>query len=104
MPTIHTAQDLLAIIVKPEPPKKLHDELLASRPEMVALPNVSVRARRVTPIDRAKADGSWKVIVRELQKRDLPITGTKGLGPPVEKAWMRGDAETQRRWRKRGGA
>jgi hypothetical protein len=41
----------------------------------VELPNVVLRERRWTPIDREKEVGRWKVIVRELKERGLPVTG-----------------------------
>lgn len=74
---------------------------LERRGGLAGLSNVQVHARRVTPIDRAKANGSWKVMVRELEKRGLPATGTGGYGPPVEKEWIMGLPERQKKWRRR---
>jgi hypothetical protein len=34
--------------------------------------------------------GRWKVVVRELEKRDLPVTGKGKHGRSVEKSWARG--------------
>jgi len=53
--------------------------------EAVDLPNVEIRERRYTPIDREKEIGRWKVIEQELEKRGLPVTG-KGfvaVGDPI---------------------
>lgn len=46
--------------------------------------------RRVTPIDKEKMVGRWKVIVEELNKRELPVTGTGDYGEAVEKKWIEG--------------
>jgi hypothetical protein len=54
------------------------------------LSNVRVFPRRVTPIDKEQMVGRWKIIVKELEKRELPITGTAGYGPPIEKRWVEG--------------
>lgn len=40
--------------------------------------NVMVSTRRETPVDKEKEVGRWKVIVKELEKRQLPIPGRKG--------------------------
>jgi hypothetical protein len=34
--------------------------------------------------------GRWKIIVKELEKRELPLTGTGDHGAPVEKKWIEG--------------
>lgn len=54
------------------------------------LSNVRVFPRRVTPIDKEKMVGRWKVIVRELEKRELPVIGTGDYGAPIEKRWVEG--------------
>ena len=80
---IEDSKALLAHLVKKPKPKKLADTLLAN--ELVDLPNVEIRDRRYTPIDKEKEVGRWKVIERELRLRGLPVTG-KGLvavGDPV---------------------
>lgn len=82
----HTVGDLLRVLVRPPKAKKLAEEL-AIDGALAALPNVSVYGRRVTPIDKHKAVGRWKVIVQELEKRNLPVTGTGGYGKSVERKW-----------------
>lgn len=42
---------------------------------LVGMANVVVSGRRVTPIDKEKVVGRWKVIEAELEKRRLPVTG-----------------------------
>jgi len=54
-------------------PKKLAEELLTK--PVASMPNVEIFDRRYTPIDKEKEVGRWKVIERELRKRDLPVTG-----------------------------
>ncbi|KJR87760.1 uncharacterized protein SPSK_07589 [Sporothrix schenckii 1099-18] len=81
-----TVGDLLAVLVRPPKAKKLAEELAADG-QLAALPNVSVYGRRVTPIDKHKAVGRWKVIVQELEKRNLPVTGTGGYGKSIERKW-----------------
>merc|ERR1712230_259947 len=56
-------------------------EKLATNPHT---PNVTVHARRQTPIDREKNVGRWKVIEEELVQRGLPVTGTRFRGAKVE--------------------
>jgi len=80
---IRDCKSLLAYLVKKPKPKKLVEALFAN--EAVDLPNVEIRERRYTPIDREKEIGRWKVIEQELEKRGLPVTG-KGfvaLGDPI---------------------
>ena len=77
---------LLAVLVRPPKAKKLAEEL-AMDGELAGLPNVAVYGRRVTPIDRHKMVGRWKVIVEELEKRELPVTGTGGYSKAVERKW-----------------
>ncbi|CAK7200352.1 hypothetical protein SEUCBS139899_003046 [Sporothrix eucalyptigena] len=77
---------LLAVLVRPPKAKKLAEELAADG-ALAGLPNVSVYGRRVTPIDKHKAVGRWKVIVQELEKRGLPVTGTGGYDKAIERKW-----------------
>lgn len=42
---------------------------------LTGLPNVVVSGKRVTPIDKEKAVGRWKVIEAELDRRRLPVIG-----------------------------
>lgn len=44
----------------------------------VEAPNVTVHARRQTPVDREISVGRWKVIEEELVRRGLPVTGKRG--------------------------
>jgi hypothetical protein len=77
--TATTLADLYAAYKTPAPPKKL-----AHTPQIqqlkVELPNVSVHARRQTPIDKERKIGRWKVIEDELRARGLPVTGTRWQG------------------------
>ena len=75
---IKDARALLVHLVKKSKPKKLVETLFAN--EAMDLPNVEIRPRRYTPIDKEKEIGRWKVIERELQARGLPVTG-KGMVP-----------------------
>lgn len=72
-----TVQALLAHLIKPPKPRKLA-EALSQKEELLTLPNVSVYAKRVTPIDKHKSVGRWKVIEQELSYRGLPVTGHGG--------------------------
>ncbi len=71
---ITTIQSLLQALVKPPKPKKLVDALAADD-RLAGLQNVKLFDRRITPIDREKTVGRWKVIERELERRELPVTG-----------------------------
>ncbi|MCJ1310779.1 hypothetical protein MMC25_004446 [Agyrium rufum] len=73
---IATAEDILEHLVTKPKPKKLA-EALAVHEALTQLPNVQIKDRRFTPIDREKEVGRWKVIERELEKRGLPVTGTR---------------------------
>ncbi|CAK7236120.1 hypothetical protein SCUCBS95973_009498 [Sporothrix curviconia] len=81
-----TVGALLAVLVRPPKAKKLAEELAADG-ALAGLPNVAVYGRRVTPIDKHKAVGRWKVIVEELEKRGLPVTGTGGYDKAIERKW-----------------
>ncbi|KAI9778873.1 MAG: hypothetical protein M1839_007836 [Geoglossum umbratile] len=74
LPTLRTLQNLQSHLLTPPPPKKLAAVLLENA-ALAALPNVKVYDRRVTPIDKEKTVGRWKVIERELRERGLPVTG-----------------------------
>jgi hypothetical protein len=78
-------------LVEPPKPKKLV-ELVESKGVFKDLPNVRVFPRRVTPIDKEKMVGRWKIIVKELEKRELPVIGTGDYGEPIEKKWVEGRA------------
>ncbi|EKG20774.1 Ribosomal protein L50 mitochondria [Macrophomina phaseolina MS6] len=61
------------ITVRPEP-KKLADKLGHDQ-KFAKLPNVKISSRRITPIDKEKEVGRWKVIEQKLLDRNLPVTG-----------------------------
>ena len=68
--------DLLKHLVaasKPKP-KKLAESLVADE-TLSSLPNVKIMDRRMTPIDKEKEIGRWKIIEEELTQRGLPVTG-----------------------------
>jgi len=73
--------------VKPPPPEKLAAHIAVSG-GLASLPNVQVSSRRITPIDKDKMVGRWKVIVKELRDRGLPVTGTGRFSKSVESLWM----------------
>lgn len=74
IPELTTAKMLLGHLVRKPKPKKLADRLVANE-EIISLPNLHIMDRRYTPIDREKEIGRWKIIEKELIKRDLPVTG-----------------------------
>ncbi|KAF4635959.1 hypothetical protein G7Y89_g2130 [Cudoniella acicularis] len=69
-----TAKGLLSHLVAPPKPRKVA-EALVQKEELLNLPNVKVYAQRITPIDREKEVGRWKLIEKELESRGLPVTG-----------------------------
>ncbi|KAF2457753.1 ribosomal subunit 39S-domain-containing protein [Lineolata rhizophorae] len=71
---INTVGNLATAMITPPPPKKLAQHLAQSE-ELAELPNVRVFGRRVTPIDKEKRIGRWKIIEEELRRLDLPVTG-----------------------------
>jgi len=88
---VATIDSFIKQIVEPPKPKKLF-ELVDTKAVFKDMPNVKVYPRRVTPIDKEQMVGRWKVIVKELKKRDLPLTGTGDHSPPIEKKWVEGRA------------
>ncbi|KAL2265986.1 hypothetical protein VTJ83DRAFT_5338 [Remersonia thermophila] len=84
-----TVGAILKMLEEPVKPPKLA-ELLQNKAAFEGLPNVRVFPRRVTPIDKDKMEGRWKIITRELKERDLPIIGTGGYSGAVEKRWVEG--------------
>jgi hypothetical protein len=72
-----TVQALLTHLVKPPKPRKLV-EALSQKEELLNLPNVSIYAKRITPVDKHESVGRWKVIEQELIDRGLPVTGRRG--------------------------
>ena len=71
---INSAKALFGRLVTKPKPKKLA-ECLTLNEQLLELPNVQLRERRWTPIDKEKQVGRWKVIEKELKERDLPVTG-----------------------------
>lgn len=61
-------------LITPPKPKKLAQELLQSE-MLITLPNVTIFDRRITPIDKERRVGRWKVIKKELQAKGLPVYG-----------------------------
>ncbi|KAH9427355.1 hypothetical protein MCOR27_009127 [Pyricularia oryzae] len=84
----HVESLVKSLIERPRP-KKLADELKMNS-QLLDLPNVTVHDRRHTRVDKHKAAGRWKVIVRELEKRDLPVLGDGKYGRSVERSWIMG--------------
>ncbi|KAK3991495.1 ribosomal subunit 39S-domain-containing protein [Cladorrhinum sp. PSN332] len=80
---------LVKAVITPPKPAKLA-ELVEQKALFSELPNVKVFPRRVTPIDKEKMVGRWKIIARELEERGLPLTGTGDYGKSVEKKWVEG--------------
>lgn len=83
-----TVKHLLTLAAKQPKAQKLAD-LLETQQKLTDLPNVRVRDRRITPIDKETEMGRWKVIEEELKKRGLPVTGTGNLSGHKERDWMR---------------
>ena len=71
---IDTVRALHGHVVRPPPPTKLAQALVLDD-RLTSLPNVKIIPRRVTPIDRERELGRWKVIEKELMARGLPVTG-----------------------------
>lgn len=61
------------LLMKPESKKLAQD--LRDVEGIKELANIKIHSRRVTPIDKEKAVGRWKVIEQELISRGLPVTG-----------------------------
>jgi len=87
--TIKTIGALVAHLAQPPKAKRLVDEIQA-KGILSDLPNVQVFRRRVGPVDKERMVGRWKIIERELQKRNLPALGTGGYRKTVEKSWVVG--------------
>jgi hypothetical protein len=86
---IQNAGQLYSLLVRPPKAKKLAEEL-EMKGSLQDLANVSVYDRRVTPIDKEKMVGRWKVIVNELEKRKLPVIGSGDYTASVEEKWALG--------------
>ncbi|KAK0744268.1 hypothetical protein B0T21DRAFT_447536 [Apiosordaria backusii] len=81
---ITTADKLIKELVKAPKAKKLAEEI-ENKQIFQSLPNVRVFPRRVTPIDKEKMVGRWKVIREELERRGLPVIGTANIDNAVER-------------------
>ncbi|KZF22877.1 hypothetical protein L228DRAFT_247284 [Xylona heveae TC161] len=75
---VNTLGALLNNLAAAPKPRKLADALFAHE-EMASLPNVKLSEHRVTPIDKERDLGRWKLIERELRARGLPVTGHTSL-------------------------
>ncbi|KAE8453782.1 hypothetical protein EG329_009294 [Mollisiaceae sp. DMI_Dod_QoI] len=67
-----TAGAFLSQLIKPPKPRKLAEAL---QPQLLSLQNVKFSGTRVTPIDKEKQVGRWKLVEQELRHRGLPVTG-----------------------------
>lgn len=70
----NTAGVLLSNITAPPPPQKLAEKL-ENNQTLSKLPNVKISSRRITPIDKEKQVGRWKVIEQKLLDKNLPVVG-----------------------------
>lgn len=84
---VDTVGDLLGVVVRPAREPKLA-QVIEDGQLFAGLPNVTVYPTRVTPIDKEKMLGRWKVIEDELARRGLPIVGHEHLPRFKEKAWI----------------
>lgn len=93
---IRDVKSLLEELHKKPKPKKLSKVLFANA-QLQHLRNVQLKGTRLTPSDKEKQLGRWKVIVKELKERDLPIYGQ--LQPSEVEDMLRGDmSDTKREW------
>ena len=69
---INSVKALIGHLIKKPKPKKVAERLTGNE-DLVNLPNVKVRERRWSLIDKEKEVGRWKVIEEEFRKRDLPF-------------------------------
>ena len=84
--TITTPKTLLVHLVKKPKPKKIAETLRNSN-RVTELPNVQILDKRYGLKDRENEVGRWKVIREELEKRGLPVYGSK----PVQNALRNGE-------------
>lgn len=83
----HLKERVTALARQPKP-TEMAQKIVQQNP-LLALPNVKVHATRITPIEKETQVGRWKVIVRELEKRKLPVTGNGATGFR-ERKWIEG--------------
>lgn len=80
---ITDVKSLLHILsIKPKPRKLAESVELTEK--LNALPNVKFSAKRVTPVDKEITLGRWKIIKKELERRDLPVLGKTSIMKRVE--------------------
>lgn len=99
---VENAGQLLSLLVKPPPPRTVY-EAVQQQGELAKLPNVQVHPKRVTPVDKARTVGSWKIIEKELEKRDLPVLGHDDVDKFRETEWFRGPRMSKKDKKKRRG-
>lgn len=68
-----TVSHLVYNLAVPPPPKKIAEELQMG--PLSAISNVKIYHRRVTPIDKERQLGRWKVMEKALQEHGLPVVG-----------------------------
>ena len=64
-------------LIEDDEPKKLAEQI-EQDPKLAPLSNVKIHTKRISPIDKEKEVGRWKVIEHELVERGLPVTGRLG--------------------------
>ena len=98
-PAIQDIRDVKTLLVelhrKPKPTRLA--KVLRANDQLQRLPNVQLQNTRLKPSDKEKQLGRWKVIVKELKERDLPIFGQRQ--PSEVEDMLRGDmSDTKREW------
>lgn len=88
---IETITSLIAYLAKPPKARKLFEEIETTG-VVANLPNVTVSPRRVTPVDKDISVGRWKVMKKELEKRQLPVLGTEGHQKSKLLGWAAGSS------------
>jgi len=76
---VTTLRDLSMLLVR-KPKQEKVAQSLHEQERIKELPNIKVYQRRVTPVDKEKALGRWKIIEKELFDRGLPATTSKRYG------------------------
>ncbi|KAK0743021.1 hypothetical protein B0T18DRAFT_489865 [Schizothecium vesticola] len=90
MTGLSTPASIINHLAQPTKTKKLVEELEA-KGLLAGLPNVTVFAKRVGPVDKERMVGRWKIIEKELTARGLPVLGTGDHRKAVERRWITGD-------------
>lgn len=68
---------LTRLAIKPKPRKLA--ELFEKTHQLDALPNVTFSPKRVTMVEKETKLGRWKIIQRELERRNLPVFGVPDI-------------------------